>query len=147
MPTGMLLYQPLSSCVACNQERGRENRKWLKEGTGEGADPWRGLHGSSHLHSQTDRLPATAWVSGKCASRLAKLLPGPSSSPASSSLHRQPSPLPLSYWTGCLTVIPCPKKLSSEGPSLSGVGRAPSFLLTGTTQPNSKNTKDPSPWG
>lgn len=60
---------------------------------------------------------------------------GPSSSPAASSLHRQPGPLPLSYWTGCLTAIPCPQKLTSECSSLSGVGMAPSFLLVEITQP------------
>lgn len=122
----------------------------MKEGAGEGGDPWRSLHGSSPLCSQTDRLPAVAQVSRKCVSGLAKLLLDPSSSPAPGSLHHQPSPLCLSYWTRHLTVIPCPRKLTSECSSLSGLGRAPSFLFIEITKPLSltlipKNTKDSSP--
>lgn len=94
LPIGILLYQPLTSCAACNRERGRENRKRLKEGTGEGGDPRGSLHRSSHLCSQNDRLPAAGslgpWVPGFL---------GPSSSPAVSSLCHQPDPLPLLYWT------------------------------------------------
>lgn len=91
LPIRMSQSPPLRLSVACNQERGKKNRKPLQEDAGQGGDS----RGSLHLCSQAAR---SLLVSRKCASGLAKPLLGSSSTPAPGSLHPQPDPLPLPHW-------------------------------------------------
>lgn len=137
----LLKLQPLALSAASNQERGRENRKSLKEDAG-GVGTCVGV--CMEAPTCTPRLTGCQQLPGfqetcVCVGRAAPgFLQHPCSKQPAPSAWLSPSLSLFLSHTRYFTVVFCPKRLASEWSSL------PAHW----TQPrNSKNMKDSSQWG